>query len=200
MKMGTMEPNSYMFVFLAVAATVAFVAGVVVIAVSIVQARARPLPPSEHQKLTQLIQSNDELMAISADHARELRDIQRGREQDHKAMMQLQLRIVELEIGVRILTAQLRREGLIPEWVPQSATSDSQDDSLNDQVLQQALAALFSMEELTDLADRLNVPDGEINGDTVTRRARTLVHYMKRRNRLDELVALARQLRPKGEI
>ncbi len=198
-----MEPNSYMFVFLAVAATVAFVAGVVVIAVSIVQARSRPIPASEHQKLNQLIKSNDDLMAIAADHARELRDIQRGREQDHKAMMQLQLRIVELEIGVRILTAQLRREGLIPEWVPPAvASSDGQTAAPmpDSRALTQVIAALFNRDEIDDLASRLGIDTEEIVGETRGKRARALVDYAERHGMTEELVTLARQLRPEGEI
>lgn len=196
-----MEPNSYIFVLLAVAATVAFVAGVVVIAVSIVQARSRPIPASEHQKLNQLIESNDDLMAIAAEHARELRDIQHGRELDHKAMMQLQLRIVELEIGVRILTAQLRREGLIPEWVPPSVTADDGRTPPPDkQALMQKIAAQFNQEEIDDLILRLNIEPENIGGETRRRRAQALVEHAERHGMTDELVAMVRKLRPEGEI
>ena len=61
-----------------------------------------------------------------------------------------------------------------------------------------SLAEHFDKSELVDLAFRLGVNEDELQGESAGARSRSFVRYMQRRERLDELVALARLLRPEG--
>ena len=64
----------------------------------------------------------------------------------------------------------------------------------------QVLTALFNLDELDDLAFQLNIEPEKIGGDTRGKRARALVDYTERHGQLEELVKLARKLRPEGGI
>lgn len=129
--------------------------------------------------------------------------LERERGRDHATMMRLQVRITELEIGVQILTAQLRREGLIPEWTPPAVASNDGQTAAplpDSRALTQVVAALFNRDEIDDLASRLGIDTEEIGGETRGKRARALVDYAERHGMLDELVAIAKRLRPEGEF
>lgn len=70
----------------------------------------------------------------------------------------------------------------------------------DDRALAQVITSLFNRDEVDDLAFRLGIKDGEIGGDTNGARARNLVNYAQRHGMTDSLIALARQLRPEGNI
>jgi len=61
--------------------------------------------------------------------------------------------------------------------------------------LSDQITEYFDAEELADLIFRLNIGDGHIGGATNAARARELVNYCRRHGRMDELIAMCRQLR-----
>lgn len=110
--------------------------------------------------------------------------------------------INELWRGVAVLIAQVRRAGMTPEWEPETAPvttppvagQRAETSRLVD--LWQRIADGFSMDEITDLAFRLGLP--ESHSDTAGARARELVNAARRRRLLKELVELCRNERPYG--
>jgi hypothetical protein len=109
----------------------------------------------------------------------------------------------ELRRGVSILSAQVRRAGMQPEWTPEAVPvtlpphEDSRQAETNRLVdLWQRIADRFSMDEIADLAFRLGLP--ESNSDTAGGRARELVAAARRRGLLDQLVDICRDERPNG--
>lgn len=62
--------------------------------------------------------------------------------------------------------------------------------------LRDVLATAFSLDELKDLCQDLDVNYENIPGDTLRAKARELVLYFQRHSRFDDLVAAARRIRP----
>lgn len=60
------------------------------------------------------------------------------------------------------------------------------------------LARLFNNEELDDLASRVGARPEDMMGETIARRAVSLVQWAQRRDKLDALIATACDLRPNG--
>lgn len=107
----------------------------------------------------------------------------------------------ELRRGVAILSAQVRRAGMQPEWTPEAARISgplSGQAAETDRLvtLWQNIAARFNAEEIDDLAFQLGLP--ESHAETDGARARDLVSAAKRRDKLDALVSLCRRVRPEG--
>ncbi len=101
----------------------------------------------------------------------------------------------------RQLVALLREMGyageLPPSPDPPGKTNGTPGDHTgDDRVLAIRLARTFNLEELHDLEFQLGIPDGELSNTTTAGRARELVRWCRRRGRTDELVKMARQLRP----
>lgn len=162
--------------------------------------RGRYRPPGA---FATLVASNDEL-------ARRVRALERGREQDHLALLRLQTRL-EIQTTYsraladysRMLADRLRALGQtdIPPIPSPPVIVDVPPVSTPDnRALAQILSALFSRDELDELAFQLNINAEEIGGETRGKRARALVEFAARHGMLDELIELARRLRPEGEI
>lgn len=122
---------------------------------------------------------------------------------DAATQAQLQRRVEELEHGVGILIAQIRRAGMTPEWSPAPARSEpppptggqhAETDMLVD--LWQRIQDHFSPEEMDDLAFGLQLRG--CAGDSPGARARELVMCAKRHHRLEQLQELCRRERPEG--
>ena len=62
--------------------------------------------------------------------------------------------------------------------------------------LQELLSEAFDTEELDDLATRLDVDYEELAGRTKSAKARSLLKYLDRRKRLDDLIRTGREQRP----
>lgn len=108
----------------------------------------------------------------------------------------------ELRRGVGVLIAQIRRAGMTPEWSPPPAAPPpnphGQQAETERQVhLYMQIEEHFDMDEMIDLAFRLNLPDLS-RTETSGARARALVMHAKRRHKLDELIVLCRVERPEG--
>lgn len=143
--------------------------------------------------IRQMVQLTNELSS-------RLSSLERERERDHQAMMRIQLRLAELEIGVRVLIAQVKRMGGEPEWTPPTEAAKTVSEVIDDAALYRSVAALFDIDELDDLAYRLGIEPDELDGKRRDTRARSLVSYAKRRDLLPELIDKARQLRPEGRF
>lgn len=113
----------------------------------------------------------------------------------------LERRIQELEHGVGLLIAQIRRAGMTPEWTPTPheipAAHGQQAETDRLVGLWQRIDEHFDMDEMNDLAFQLGLPDLS-RTETSGARARALVMHAKRRSRLDELMELCRRERPDG--
>jgi len=112
----------------------------------------------------------------------------------------LQRRVDELEHGVTVLIAQIRRAGMTPEWSPVPAETPAaggqaaETDMLVD--LWQRIQEHFSVDEMQDLAFELQLRNCE--GDSAGATARELVMCAKRHHRLEQLRELCRRERPEG--
>lgn len=172
------------------AALLAFILAIVGVGVGAGVYRAlvelRRVPPGAYAEMENTL----------ADMTRQMSELRAQQAADHLAMRQMAMQITRLEIGVIRLTEQVMQLGGVPVYTHEP--SPAPPPVTDDRVLSAALATLFNGDELTALADELRVPDGTLAGETNTRRARELVEYMRRRNRLGELVTAAREARPDG--
>lgn len=124
-------------------------------------------------------------------------ELTRERQQDYSLLKQLQVRITELEIGVRVLVAQIERLGEKPEWSP---TAVVVEDATAARPLHEVLSYYFNNEELDDLAARVGIDHESLAGRTRIKRAQSLVEAAARMSVTDVLIDTARELRPKGNI
>ncbi len=123
--------------------------------------------------------------------------LERQRERDHAAMLNMALELEKWKAYSRLLALRLQAfTDDVPPPPEETAVTIPPDKRLTAQVL----TALFNLDELDDLAFQLNIEPEKIGGDTRGKRARALVDYTERHGQLEELVKLARKLRPEGGI
>ena len=137
-----------------------------------------------------------ELNDLSNDLSNQLATLRGDQQRTHEEMTRLRLRLTELEIGVKILIAQVKRLGATPDWNGAAAPVDETPAPIDETALYRKVAELFDVEEIDDLAFRLGIAPDEIEGKRRDSRARHLVQHVARRGELDDLVQLVRQLRP----
>jgi hypothetical protein len=113
----------------------------------------------------------------------------------------LQRQVDELEHGVVVLIAQIRRAGLTPEWSPAPTRMEppaggqaAETELLVD--LWQRIQEHFDEGEMKDLAFELQL--GNCAGDSPGASARELVMCAKRHRKLDRLREICRRERPTG--
>lgn len=115
----------------------------------------------------------------------------------------LQRRVDELEHGVTVLIAQIKRAGGVPEWSPApisagrahpAGSQAAETDMLVD--LWQRIQEHFSLDEMNDLAFELQLRG--CPGDSPGARARELVMCAKRHHKLEQLQEICRRDRPEG--
>jgi hypothetical protein len=114
----------------------------------------------------------------------------------------LQRQVDELEHGVVVLIAQIRRAGLTPEWSPAPTRMEpppaggqaAETELLVD--LWQRIQEHFDKDEMEDLAFELQLRN--CAGDTPGASARELVMCAKRHHKLDRLREICRRERPEG--
>lgn len=119
----------------------------------------------------------------------------------------LRQEVDDLKRGVTSLTRQIEAADMTPAWTP-AARPDQENGAgkggkpaaVDAPALQQFIAEHFNLDEMRDLAMRLEVDIEDVAGETKEGKARSLVSYMKRRKRLTELRDLVRQLRPEGRF
>ena len=188
---------------------------VLVIALSAVGALALHSFVQSHRQSPDAI---DEMVASNNELSRRVRALENDRERDHGAILRMQTRL-ELHNSYsraladysRMLADRLRDLGQVdipPAPTPPPELTEPlillpilpQQPLVRDRELSMAIAALFNRDEIDDLAYRLNINYEEIGGETATRRAQSLVAYAKRHGKIEELIVLARQLRPEGEF
>ena len=149
------------------------------------------------------------LEASNSDMARRLRALEKRQEQYHADQLRMQTRLeIQSEYSrrladyARMLADRLR--GLGETNIPPAPAPPDYDlrgaTAPDNKALPLILAALFNLDELEDLILRLGIAAADIPGDTLRRRCRELVAYCDRHSRSDELIALARQLRPEGDF
>lgn len=138
-------------------------------------------------------------MTRTVEHLSErIDELERARRRDHATMMQMALEIETWKTYALLVADRLR---LFTEDVPappsvRGVTAPPPDD----RTFATVVAALFSIEEMDDLAFQSGISPDEIKGETATERARSLVRYARRHDLTMELLTTARKLRPKGEI
>lgn len=137
-----------------------------------------------------------ELNDLSNDLSNQLATLRGDQQRTHEEMTRLRLRLTELEIGVKVLIAQVKRLGETPDWNGEATAAVVEAPAVDETALYRGIAALFDVEEIDDLAFRLEIAPDEIEGTRRDSRARHLVQHVARRGELDDLVQLVRQLRP----
>lgn len=208
-----MTPDEWRLIIEASVVTVGFIGLVALAAWHIVQTR-----DNEPGAIDSLVASNNEL-------ARRVRVLEKSEVANHESLLRLHTRL-ELQTAYSRALAEYSRAqanysatladrlrqlgqdvppapGNPPTPPPELEYPLTPPAVNSDNVittLPAILASLFNNEELTALADELNVPDGTLGGETAMRRSRELVEFMRRRNRISELVATARRLRPDGGL
>lgn len=124
--------------------------------------------------------------------------LERQRERDHETIMRMALEMEKWKAYARLVAARLQAfTDDVPPPPEESARAAVVPEK---RALTQVVAALFSRDEIDDLAFQLGINSEEIGGETRGKRARSLVDYAERHGMLDELVALAKRLRPEGEF
>ena len=208
-----MTPDSWRLIIEAVVVTIGFM-GLMALAVwHIVQARQ-----NEPDAIDSLTASNNEL-------ARRVRALERSEVTNHESLLRLQTRL-ELQTAysralaeysraqagyAATLADKLRELGqdvppapgnpptppaeLERPIVTPPPTGDDYQASLP-----AILSTLFNDEELDDLAFRIGAQPDNLKGETLTRRANSLVRWAQARGKLDRLVDVANGLRPEGGI
>lgn len=122
-------------------------------------------------------------------------ELEKERQADYSLLRSLQVRVTELELGVRVLIAQIVRGGGVPEWTPEQATEIAPPRPLHE-----AIGFHFNNEEIDDLAARVGIDPEALAGHTRMKRAQSLVEAASRNGLTDVLIATAKELRPKGNI
>lgn len=122
-------------------------------------------------------------------------ELEKERQADYSLLRSLQMRVTELELGVRVLVAQIVRDGGVPEWTPEQAT-----EIVPSRPLHEAIGFYFNNEEIDDLAARVGIDHEALAGRTRMKRAQSLVEAASRNGLTDVLIATAKELRPKGNI
>lgn len=118
----------------------------------------------------------------------------------HLAIRELRAEMTKLEAYLQVVIRAFREAtGTEPPPMPASLLQVNVPAS-EDRPLAVALSALFDREELDDLAFQLGIGVEELTGETRSKRARSLVDYCRRHSLSNELIALARKLRPEGKL
>lgn len=183
---GAMEPNSTRLVI---------EAAVVVVALSTVGAaslyafvQARRGSPGALARMGQTVDYLSERVD----------ELERARRRDHQTIMQMALEIETWKTYALLVADRLR---LFTEDVPAPPGNRVMiPPPPDDRTFAAVIASLFNREEMDDLAFQAGVNPDELEGETVTERARFLVRYARRNGLSMELLETARRLRPKGEI
>ena len=134
--------------------------------------------------------------------ARRVNDLESLRLLDAAERGKLQCRVDELEHGVNLLIAQIRRLGATPEWLPAPGTTAApapggqlaETNRLVD--LWQRIEEQFSTDEMRDLLFELRLSD--FTAETPGALARGVVTAAQRHHQIDELRTIARRERPEG--
>ena len=150
---------------------------------------------AQQQTIRFLTRRIDEL---EKSRAREFADTEILRQE----MEDLRQEVGVLRRGVAVLTDQLQVAEIPPAFTipavirPKRVPEHPQElAALRGKIVDQ-----FSLEEIDDLAFQMGVEPDELSGVTKKTRARSLVSYMKDRERLEELVELLGSLRPQGDF
>jgi len=166
-----------------------------------------------------------ELVASNDDIARRLRAMERGRESDHEMLLKMQTRLELQSAFGRAQTEYIGRQAAYSAMLADRLRQLGQDvppapgnppmppPELStplilrpvepagiENSLPGILAELFNNEELDDLAGRIGARPEDLIGETINRRAYSLVQWARRHRKLDKLASIARQLRPEGGI
>lgn len=194
-----MEPNSARLVVEAVLVTAAMIAAGAVGGYVFLAARRQS--PSVIAQMEARIDRHRQKLDEQQSEIDELREAMTA---DREEMAEMKIEMAEWRAGMRMVFQQMQAAGLTPAWQPRErppreprrrVSSGSAVESLP-----AILASLFNNEELDDLAVRVGARPEDLMGETITRRANSLVLWARRYSRLDDLVRIARQLRPEGGI
>ncbi len=143
----------------------------------------------------------NELQAARAKEYIETEALRQENEELRNEGRELREEVRELRYGVGELIRQMEAAKITPAWTmpAQAASKRRRERSGVDPVeLRKKIAEQFSWDEINDLAFDLKLDPDELTGHTVTSRSRSLVEYVKDRQRLSELVEMCRSKRPDG--
>jgi hypothetical protein len=104
--------------------------------------------------------------------------------------------IEEYRRGYDSLIKQVEALGQEPVWRPNGKLKQVESGQSPMMALYDLITQYFNDEELDDLAFRLNIQRGELQGATTSRRAQSLVLYCQRRGMMRRLATQCKRLRP----
>ena len=114
----------------------------------------------------------------------------------------LRQEVRELRRGVQALIGQIESVPLTPVWRPPERAAVAPPAGKRRikylAGLRDKIAAVFTTEEIGDLAFRLGVDPEDLAGETRPARARSLVDHFENLGRIEELRGLCAALRPNG--
>lgn len=148
------------------------------------------------------------------DMSKRIDELEQGRMKDHIEITRLHTELARVGIRqeqwvtyARQLASIMDEAGLhvplspdeLAEQASQAATKVRPDDAHYDKAaLLRRMSRSFNLDELASMAFQMDIQTGSLGGETFEARAAALIGYCDRRGKLAELVALCRQLRPKG--
>lgn len=150
----------------------------------------------------------DELRRDLAEAREKLEILREEMTADREEMADMRVEMSEWRAGMRMVFQQMQIAGITPAWQPRERPprensrrrGNKPPAALNEEVLPIILASLFNIEELDNLAVDVGARPEDLIGQTIDRRATSLVLWARRHSRLDLLVAKTKQLRPDGGL
>lgn len=117
-----------------------------------------------------------------------------------REMSDLRIELSEWQQGGTRNIAFIEAQGLEPPWKPRDVRQVTVEPlpEPDAATLSKLIASLFSLDEMSDLAMEAGIGEEEYGGDTKQARARELVQYAMRHDKLTDLISAARQARPRS--
>jgi hypothetical protein len=147
------------------------------------------------------------LMKLSNEMSERIEVLERKDQQNYQMILDLQSELtIERQYNRKIYDYSQLLANMLRQFIedvpaaPEPPAKPRGELEPDERGLHRKMVGLFNIDELDDLAFRLDINHEEIKGTTVSTRARALIQHAKRIGRLPELVKTARQLRPEGEI
>lgn len=114
-------------------------------------------------------------------------------------IVELETLVAEFEAGHEMNARRMEQKGVALVWRPTRTARSIANGGARLLPLYELLFERFSDDEMFDLAFRVGIKRDEIEGDTHSARAQSLIEYVARHELVDELLAAGREVRPELE-
>lgn len=135
---------------------------------------------------------------VAAGLSHRIAELEDERAEDYRAIVALRDEVATWKAGVVALTQQIKEMQMEPVWTAEKAGVPP-TTAFDATRLRRQMQAHFNITELNDLALALGINSEDIEGDTISERAKALTEYVKRHDLVDALIKQARELRPRAK-